>query len=252
MNIPDRLTGNLNRDAFAFTMKYLEKFFREQDEERIDKYGQVSRKTNSGFYIPSSLRQLDQAFDILLQRHMIKTGSLFLDAGSGDGRIVALAERKGLTAFGIESDRRLFEISTKNLLSLGCSGRIVHGDFLKDSAYEKIGISFSAFPLIYNFVNSCNELAEKISKEGNDDVRFLLYDTSSISTHWEGLTLLDTMLLRDPEKIRQSQECQMQEYSHNGRRTIERKTAPQKISLDLPLIIDYLHIYRKGTATFIS
>jgi SAM-dependent methyltransferase len=56
-----------------------------------------------------------------------------IDLGSGDGRNVIAAARRGASALGVEYDRQLLEIARKNAADAGVAGkaRFVHGDMFE-------------------------------------------------------------------------------------------------------------------------
>ena len=60
-----------------------------------------------------------------------RPGELWIDLGSGDGRVVIAAAKAGATAIGYEIDRRLIEESRRRVLECGLQGRaeIRKGDF---------------------------------------------------------------------------------------------------------------------------
>lgn len=68
-------------------------------------------------------------FDELVHRNLIKPGSKFIDFGSGDGRIVFEAQKRGLTASGIELNPWLYGISRfKSLFKRGPSPNFTLGN----------------------------------------------------------------------------------------------------------------------------
>ena len=56
-----------------------------------------------------------------------------IDLGSGDGRNVIAAARRGASALGVEYDRQLLEIARKNAADAGVAkkARFVHGDMFE-------------------------------------------------------------------------------------------------------------------------
>ena len=56
-----------------------------------------------------------------------------MDLGSGDGRNVIAAARRGARALGIEYDRQLLEVARKNAADAGLAGKalFVHGDMFE-------------------------------------------------------------------------------------------------------------------------
>jgi len=76
-----------------------------------------------------------QAIDAMLALAGIHLGDVVYDLGSGDGRIVFAAARRGVRAVGIEIDPLLVSSSRKGVKVLGLQGaaEIREGDFFKVS-----------------------------------------------------------------------------------------------------------------------
>jgi len=193
------------------------------DSQVRKKKARISYPTAKGFFIPSSLVHMNIAFSKLSK--IIKKSRPFLDAGCGDARVMALASMFGYAAYGIEYEKDIAENAKKNLKKLNLFGMVEKGDFLDDKTYLKLGAKFEDFGTIFNFANSCIDLAEKIAKESKPGVIFLFYDTSKRPTEFKGLDLIKSLILKDEDKIK----------NYN----------PKSEEKDLPLLINYLHIYTK-------
>jgi len=105
-----------------------------------------------------------------------------LDAGCGDGRVVALlAGVFQLPAHGIEYDPALCQRARQNLERLsarlpGLSSRtILCGDFTDDHVYRQGGLPFHRFGTVFNYANNHSQIAAKIAFESPPGTRFLLY-----------------------------------------------------------------------------
>jgi hypothetical protein len=90
-------------------------------------------QTAQGRFYPSNLEDLRDALE-----YYVTDGTRFLDLGSGDGRVVFLANVLGAHATGIESDLRLFETSQRAQAALSQQLaadrlRLVEGDFFAAS-----------------------------------------------------------------------------------------------------------------------
>jgi len=59
---------------------------------------------NKVFFAPSRKKIIEEFFKI----YPFKNNKIFFDLGSGDGRVVFLAENKGLKAYGIENNPVLY------------------------------------------------------------------------------------------------------------------------------------------------
>jgi SAM-dependent methyltransferase len=53
----------------------------------------------------------------------VKAGDTLIDLGSGDGRIVIEAAKRGASALGVDIDPRLVELATRNAAEAGVAGR---------------------------------------------------------------------------------------------------------------------------------
>lgn len=65
----------------------------------------------------------------------LKAGEKMFDLGSGDGRIVIAAAKKGADSVGVEFDEDLYKRSSAKIKALGLEkkARIIHGDMLKQN-----------------------------------------------------------------------------------------------------------------------
>ncbi len=120
-------------------------------------------------FVPLEQPAIDALF-AALEKRGIKPGS-FLDAGSGDGRIVAAAASRGFKAVGIELNPVLYERSIKHLTTLETkenvpkgSWQVACGNFLEESPYAQLGIALNAFDIVFNFHSYGQELLEKLLK----------------------------------------------------------------------------------------
>lgn len=155
------------------------------------------KETNSGVFIPSSLNIIHQAFIHLIGTGVIDKDEPFLDAGCGDGRIVALASSMGISAWGIESDEELAALAKHNLINLASLGvikesaaMIYQGNFCNRKAYCVMDIKFSDFGTIYNYDNNADLLANKIVEEAKPKTVYLLYSGDEIKEVFRGLVFL--------------------------------------------------------------
>jgi len=152
-------------------------------------------RTAVGQFAPSPIIDVYAALEYLLESGAIETSGLFLDAGSGDGRIVALAALvHSLPSVGVEYDDELVGQSQQhfeNLGSLGLGGAskvILQGDFGCDDTYTQAGIRFEDFTTVFNYVNNHEAIASKIALQSPPGTKFLLFGGFAIHKY-EGLTL---------------------------------------------------------------
>jgi SAM-dependent methyltransferase len=65
----------------------------------------------------------EEVVDRMLRIGNVGPGDSMIDLGSGDGRIVIEAARRGASGFGVEIDPRLIALATKNAAAAGVSDR---------------------------------------------------------------------------------------------------------------------------------
>ena len=84
------------------------------DPELQEDFFEAVLKLDKGRFYPFLLEDLFDAF-----RAYVKPGTRFIDLGSGDGRIVFLANILGADAYGIEYDPKMIEVSRRAADALG-------------------------------------------------------------------------------------------------------------------------------------
>jgi SAM-dependent methyltransferase len=150
-----------------------------------------------GELIASSLQLADAAVREFMRLGPLDPTTRFLDAGCGDGRIVALmAAVHGIPETGIESDEDLFALATENLIKVRRAGfedtapiTLVPGDFIEDATQTEVDLSFEAFGVIFNYINSHVKIAQKIARQSPSGTRFLLCYPSLRPERLDGLLL---------------------------------------------------------------
>lgn len=87
--------------------------------------------------------------DEMLKLGGMKTGDKMFDLGSGDGRIVIIAAKKGADATGVEFDEDLYKRSMERIKKLGLqkTARIIHGDVLAQNYASADLITVYLLPL---------------------------------------------------------------------------------------------------------
>ena len=172
-------------------------------EKLLDKFSMgYLKETDTGIFIPSSLDIIRQAFIHLLSKDIIDLDKPFLDAGCGDGRIVALASSMGIASWGIESDEELTALAKHNLINLRALGVIkettamIHrGNFCDNKTYQDMNIEFTDFGTIYNYDNNHENLAKKIAKDAKPKTIYLLYSGDEVKEDFSGLIFLHQLAL---------------------------------------------------------
>ncbi|MDG2070727.1 MAG: class I SAM-dependent methyltransferase [Pseudomonadales bacterium] len=162
------------------------------------------KETNTGVFIPSSIDIVRQAFRHLIEGEIMDPLQPFLDAGCGDGRIVALATSLGIPAWGIESDEELVALSKQNLINLrklavlnSTPARIHRGNFAAAATYQILDKSFSEFGTVYNYTNNHEQVGEMIARHSPPGTLYILYSGDEQTEEFPGLTLLEELFLVD-------------------------------------------------------
>lgn len=139
-------------------------------------------------------------YELKLSR-LLNCSGFFCDAGSADGRVVALAAACfGIPSLGIEYDHRLVRMGRENIAQLEAMGvirsvavRMLEGDFCRDDTYRNI--RFQEIATFYCFESNCYCLANKITEESPRGVLFVYY-TQNSNAHFEALQRLRTITLQ--------------------------------------------------------
>jgi SAM-dependent methyltransferase len=76
-------------------------------------------------YVPTMRRNMDTAFDLL----DLKPGQTLLDLGSGDGRVLIAAGKRGINAVGVELSPVLAALSWLRTRRFGGKVRIIWGNY---------------------------------------------------------------------------------------------------------------------------
>jgi hypothetical protein len=129
---------------------------------------------------------------------LLDCSKLLCDAGSADGRIVALATSCfGIPSLGVEYDPSLVNIARQNIGQLQAMGiirkipaSILQGNFCRDDTYRNV--RFQEIATFYCFESNSYCLANKIIKESPKGTLFV-YHSQNSTTHFEGLKKLMTL-----------------------------------------------------------
>ncbi|MDA1184577.1 MAG: hypothetical protein O2930_08035 [Acidobacteria bacterium] len=145
------------------------------------------RKTGRGIWAATPVRVVAEAATILDELGLLDEkhqGGCVIDAGTGDGRVLAVlaALNPSLVVYGIESDRALQARAVANLHALAASGLIdstrVHlceADYRDVETYEARGIALHDVGLIFNYPDG-NErhLARFVAEHCGDNTTLCL------------------------------------------------------------------------------
>jgi hypothetical protein len=152
-------------------------------------------------FVPSNLSLVAKGLQALKLSRLLDCSGLFCDAGSADGRMVALAAACfGIPSLGIEYDHRLVGMGRENIAQLAAMGvirsvpaRIFEGDFCRNGTYRNI--RFQDIAAFYCFESNCHCLANKITQEASREALFIYY-TQDSNPYFEGLQRLRTITLQ--------------------------------------------------------
>ena len=172
----------------------LKRHFDQVDLAESDSGGPY-KHTAVGQFLPSPLLHVQVAFHYLIETAVINASALLLDAGSGDGRIVALtAFVHGIPTVGVEYDDELVGISRGYLKSLehlgtrGASASILQGDFTDDETYKRVGLKFEDFATVFNYINNERTIAIKVAQQSPPGTKLIVLGAFPLP-EFEGLTL---------------------------------------------------------------
>lgn len=164
------------------------------DEAESDKGGPY-KKTALGQFLPSPLLQLKIGIEYLIRERLFNPSHHMLDAGSGDGRVVALTSFvHQIPTIGIEYDEDLVQVSRNHLMhfaNMGLKGKsasIISGDFLDDSTYTANNIRFEEFSTVFNYINNERDIAHKIFNQSPIGTKFIVLGAFPVDGY-QGLNL---------------------------------------------------------------
>jgi hypothetical protein len=153
------------------------------------------KHTAVGQFLPSPLLHVQVAFIYLIEASVIDASGLLLDAGSGDGRIVALtALVHAIPTVGVEYDAELVGHSRQHLKTLkqlglrGASDSILQGDFTDDDTYAQAGMRFEDFATVFNYINNEGDIALKVAQQSPPGTKLIILGAFPLP-EYRGLSL---------------------------------------------------------------
>lgn len=153
--------------------------------------------TTEGVFIPTQPSLFYDAMDILMKGGHITLDDCFCDAGSGDGRNVAITSGVfGIKSIGVECSWDLIRDSVEHFQRLGIEKpyQFFNGNFLNNETYT--GPGFEDITFFFNFIDGDNELATKIADESPSGTKLLVYGGSG-GDNYPGLELLGNIRVTD-------------------------------------------------------
>jgi len=164
-----------------------------------DLNGEGFSETKVGIFLTTPTAHILKAWKILIDRKYLNENDVFLDAGSGDGRIIMTNGILGIKSYGIEYEESIYKKSLKNkqcfLENYNIEPQLTCGDFLDNATYEKFNMSFENFNVIFNFANNHKPLVDKIIKQSKKGTLFILAAGYQNMPIYENLTLKDTFIV---------------------------------------------------------
>lgn len=126
-------------------------------------------------YVPSRKRSVEYAIELA----KLKPDEWATDLGSGDGKIVLAALRRGANVIGYEISPILSFLSRIRIRSFGSRGAILRKDFFKED--------LSQFDVIFVFqlTRLMPRLSEQLLKKGKLDVRVVSFIFEMPAPAWK-------------------------------------------------------------------
>ena len=126
-------------------------------------------------YVPTLKRNVEDAMDLA----KFKPGEWVTDLGSGDGKIVLAALKRGVNAVGYEISPVLAFLSRLRIRSFGSRGSILRKDFFKED--------LSRFDVVFVFqlMRLMPRLSEQLLKQGKREVRVISFIFQMPAPAWK-------------------------------------------------------------------
>lgn len=168
--------------------------------ERFDLFYTV----NKGTFVTGSIRHVAKALETIFDKNnLLHKNKVFLDAGSGDGRICAIASLLGLQSYGIEYNQDILKASIQNMknllekeiLTVDNVPKLTQGDFLETNPYQSLALEFSKIDIFFNFVTYHESLTQKITEESPKGTIFILHSPCPVSFKPDGFKLIQEVPL---------------------------------------------------------
>lgn len=166
------------REKLGLATQLFNAFSRKREIE-----GNHIHSTGKGVYLASNMAVCAGVMVYLAELDEGKTeGKVFVDAGSGSGEAVAIANLFGYYAGGIEWDAN--RVMEANLALYMCqrkgilqgNSRTVQGNFMDNGAYDKLGTPFKTVDYFFHAMNTpdIDGLLQKVSNDAKTSARVVL------------------------------------------------------------------------------
>jgi len=152
-------------------------------------------KSAQGLWRPASPHAAHWAVERLCDKQLIDPNGVFLDAGFGDGRILAITTGCfAIPSAGIESDSTIYHEGLRTIERLQSQGTLngvplytALGDFTRKNTYDRLGVPLSRISTVFNYDNSDKALARLVVSDFKHDVRFVFYQDDRRKVNFPGL-----------------------------------------------------------------
>lgn len=132
----------------------IKKYFVALDQKKEDNEEKLVYETDKGIFGTTNIEDIYK----WLSEHITDANTVFLDLGSGDGRVNIVADLFCISK-GIEFDEDLVQQSLRHVMNLQSGAQITQGDY-EDADFSDVDILFC-----YADHNFSKEFEEKLSKE---------------------------------------------------------------------------------------
>jgi len=162
---------------------------------------------SDGYRKTSDMRVLlDVVRDLLNCGVIDPDKTVFLDLGSGDGRVCMLMSYFCKWSIGVELEDFIYEeyfqrrrevdlLLSQGLLPLGNNLCILNGDALNDDTHRQVesitGISLRDVDIFYTYITLHDVYADMLQKKANPGSFYMVYGFSAILPRYDGFTLLN-------------------------------------------------------------
>lgn len=138
---------------------HLTQYYRQWESSKsYGMLGEYFKAEEGRVFSPSAIAWVECALRKAIDSGIIDTKKPFLDAGSGDGRVLALASILGLDAYGLELDEELFDDAETHLETLAAAldiarPRNARASFTDYGSYPGLGLSFEQVGTFFHYFN---------------------------------------------------------------------------------------------------
>lgn len=163
----------------------------------------------SGLFVPSKLNEINLGISHLIEHRIIDTSSLVLDAGSGDGRVLASFGIHDMPSVGVEMEANLVSESRRHITALrrlgilnGAPIKIFEGDFSQQETYTSSGIRFGDIAIFFNYLDNSELIAIMIREHSPKGVIYVVTSPIAPLDYGPELKLKFSLPLTSSERMK--------------------------------------------------